>query len=262
MSRQKFLSGVLGLAVLWLANTGMAYEIAVEFSADAVQKSPARPDYRARMFVSKDAVRTESMMNNVKVVEIINSKNGTYWLLIPEQKLYLEQQRGPTEPARTKHKSANATPCAAMPNTKCRLLSKETINQRQTEKWEFSVERDGQQYRSLHWIDVERKMPVREFFPDGTLSELQLVEMEMINQRKTEKWIKLITGKDGRQSQSTQWYDPELKLAIREELPGGFFRELNNIKVGKQDKKNFRVPADYIKTDRMPENLLPGYAHQ
>ena len=42
---------------------------------------------------------------------------------------------------------------------------------------------------------------------------------------------------------ATQWYDPELKIAIREELPGGYIRELRDIKTGKQEKDLFEIPS-------------------
>ena len=45
--------------------------------------------------------------------------------------------------------------------------------------------------------------------------------------------------------QTTQWYDRELQIAMREELPGGYFRELRNIRIGPQSDALFRVPAGY-----------------
>ena len=44
---------------------------------------------------------------------------------------------------------------------------------------------------------------------------------------------------------TTQWYDPQLKIAIREELPGGYFRELRDIRVGAQSPQLFTIPAGY-----------------
>jgi len=44
---------------------------------------------------------------------------------------------------------------------------------------------------------------------------------------------------------STQWYDPELRIITREELPGGYFRELKSIEIGPQPPALFKAPADY-----------------
>jgi hypothetical protein len=51
----------------------------------------------------------------------------------------------------------------------------------------------------------------------------------------------------GEAMESFQWYDPQLKIAIREELPGGAYRELRNIQIGKQSASLFQIPADYRK---------------
>ncbi len=47
--------------------------------------------------------------------------------------------------------------------------------------------------------------------------------------------------------QLLRWFDPELNLAIREEFPGGFVREMKNIKLAPQDASLFEVPAGYKK---------------
>ena len=52
--------------------------------------------------------------------------------------------------------------------------------------------------------------------------------------------------------QSIQWYDKQLKMVIREELPGGYVRELRNIKLAKQPKELFSIPAGYQRRDEPP----------
>lgn len=240
---------------LLAGNNVSAYEVVQEFSAEAIQKAPARPDYRAHMYVSKDAVRTDSVINNIPVSEIINSKSRTRLLLVPKDKVYL-QQKASAKTGNTKQ-TKSGKPCDGMTNTTCKSLGKESINNRQTEKWEFVVNRNGQVYRSLHWIDVKRNMPVREFYPDGTVTELIIKGKEKVNGRATEKWLMQTTRADGQQISSTQWYDPELKMSIREEMPGGFVRELKNIKTGKQDRNLFAVPKGYKKVEQLPDYLMP-----
>jgi len=250
---QKFCSRIVVLVCLLVTSGTQAYEVAIEFSADAVQTTPGRPEYHARMYVSKNAVRTDSILNNTPVIEIVNSKNKTRSLLVPKEKIYIQQK---SNELTTEIKSSPEKPCEGLPDTTCRLLSKEKVNNRQTEKWEFVVKRNGQDYRSLHWIDVERHMPIREFFPDGTVTELLLKGKEKINGRKTEKWVMEVTRADGHKMLSTQWYDPELKISIREEMQGGFIRELRNIKMGKQGKKIFSIPDGYKKIEQLPGYLM------
>jgi len=247
----------VALFSLIFANVTLAYDVKVEFSADAVQQVPSRPEYHARMYVSKDAVRTDSVLNSIPVIEIVDSKNQTRTLLVPKEKVYMQQKRDKPTAATVTDKPASKKPCIDLPETTCKMLGKEKVNNRQTEKWEFIVKRNGQDFRSLHWIDVERRMPVREFFPDGTVTELVLNGTEKMNGRKTEKWVMQMTRSDGQQMVSTQWYDPELKISIREEMQGGFIRELRDIKTGKQDRKLFKVPTGYKKVEQLPGYLMP-----
>jgi hypothetical protein len=244
-------------AGLMIAGTSQAFEVAVEFSAKAVQIVPTRPEYQAQMYVSKNAVRTESVINNIPVVEIINADKQIRLLLVPRDKIYLQHKSDKPLSVGMSSKSASKNPCKGMADTTCKKLGNEKINNRKTEKWEFIVKRNEQNYRSLHWIDVERRMPIREFFPDGTVTELLFKGKEQKNNRKTEKWLMQMTRADGQQMTSTQWYDPELKMTIREEMQGGFVRELREIKTGKQDARLFDVPAGYKKVEQLPDYLRP-----
>ena len=58
-----------------------------------------------------------------------------------------------------------------------------------------------------------------------------------------------MTDAEGKQSTSKQWYDPELRIITREELPGGFYRELKSIAVAPQPPALFSVPADYKRVE-------------
>ena len=250
---QRFYSSIVVFVSLLVSSSAQAYEVAVEFSADAVQTTPGQSEYHARMYVSKNAVRTDSILNNTPVIEIMNSKNKTRSLLVPKEKVYVQHH---SNESMKETKSGSKKPCDGLIDTTCKMLVKEKVNNRQTEKWEFVVKRNGQDYRSLHWIDVERQMPIREFFPDGTVTELLLQGKEQINGRKTEKWVMQVTRADGNKMSSIQWYDPELKISIREEMQGGFIRELRGIKTGKQDKKLFSIPDGYKKIEQLPGYLM------
>jgi hypothetical protein len=92
-------------------------------------------------------------------------------------------------------------------------------------------------------------MPLRDVWPDGSVSELKLVGTTVLDGRNTEHWQRSVTRPDGEQQVSQQWYDPELRIVTREELPGGLFRELKRIEVGPQPPALFTVPADYQRVE-------------
>ena len=242
---------MIALLSLLMAGTTVAYEVAVEFSATAVQKAPGRPDNKKQMYVGKDMVRAESMLNNTLLVEIVKTKEQLRLFLIPGEKIYMQQNSPRPDMPDLSPKPASSNPCEGMKDTSCEMLATEMINDRQAEKWEFTLKQGDQIFLSLHWIDVEHRMLVREFLPDGTLTELSPLGAETINGRHSEKWLWQLAGPGGQVQTATQWYDPELKMTIREEMPGGFVRELRDIKTGSQDKALFEIPDGYKRVENL-----------
>jgi hypothetical protein len=74
---------------------------------------------------------------------------------------------------------------------------------------------------------------------------LEMTGRETVNGRTAEKWEMTVEREDGQTQRSYLWYDPVLKMAIREEFPGGYVRELTDIRIGPQPDSLFRVPGGY-----------------
>jgi hypothetical protein len=75
--------------------------------------------------------------------------------------------------------------------------------------------------------------------------------METVNGRNAEKWR--FTATQGDQTMtSLVWVDKELRMPIRQELPGGAVSELKNIQVGPQPVRLFQVPPEYTRIE-MPQ---------
>lgn len=230
-----------------------AYEVGVEFSAEAIQSMPDRPAMVAKMYVSKNAVRTESaMLNGQTMTEIVYIKDNRRVMLNSIRKTYIDQ----TMPGKSAVKKNKQTPCHNLSNSSCKKIGQEKINDRNAVKWEMTIKRNGRTYKSLHWLDKEHYFPVREQFHDGTVSNMTSLGKEQINGRETEKWKFHAVRPDGKNIESLQWYDKKLKMVIREVIPGGYVRELRNIKVEKQDKKLFVIPEEY-KKESMPAMAPP-----
>lgn len=249
--------GIFVLFSLLTAETSEAFDVAIEFSATAVQIAPGQPEHQKQMYIGKDYVRTDSMFNNTTLIEIFDRKKQLRYFLIPEEKIYLQQENpGPVMPELSEE-VASTKPCAGMKDTSCEMLGTEMINNRKTEKWEFTVKQGSNMQLSLHWIDVEHRMLVREFMPDGTLTELLPLGPERINGRPTEKWLWRSINPDGQIETATQWYDLELEIAIREEIPGGYIRELRDIRIGMQEDVLFEIPDEYTQVDKLQDYALP-----
>ena len=233
---------IVGSVLSFSAN---AFEIAQEFSAEAVQSVPGRPSMNVKMFISTKAVRTESTMNGNTLVEIVYPKDKRRILLNQQRKTYIEQKAQNIDTA--KSKKISSSPCNGLMNATCKKIGKEKINGRAAVKWEMAAQINGSKVKSLHWLDKKYHMPLRVQLHDGTISTMTLVGKEKINGRNTEKWKFSAIRPSGQKIESQQWYDPKLKMVIREALPGGYVRELRNIKISKQNKKLFKVPSDYKK---------------
>lgn len=256
MSRYVFTVG-MGMALLLFAAQPQAQGPALEFSAEAVQMAPDKQLRTARMYVGHERVRKEYSENGQQVAEIIDWGRGRVILLMPEQKTYMES--GTTEQTRILPRRAgeDTNPCLDMPSLQCRYLGQETLSGRRVDKWEMLAQRDGITERSLHWIDPQRQMSLRQILPDGRLTELTLVGQQILNGRQVEHWEQSSSLPDGEVQRVSQWYDPQLQIAIREELPGGYFRELRNIVVAIQPTQLFEVPAGYQRLEN-PARTLSG----
>jgi hypothetical protein len=136
-------------------------------------------------------------------------------------------------------------PCGGMPGLTCRNLGEEDLGGRKAVKWEIVASHQGQTMTSTQWIDKERGVPLRQEMPNGQTTELKFVAEEELEGRKVEKWEMVATMPDKPESRSYQWFDPELDLPVRQEMPGGVVSGMKNIRVGKQPDELFNVPAGY-----------------
>lgn len=237
---------VVACAVLTSSNS-YAESKTIEFSADAVISAQQQVVKRTKLFVSKKAVRSETTINGQNIVEIVYPDEGRAILINDSLKSYKER----TFDRQSEINNSNS-PCDRISNAICEKLGTENIAGYKTEKWQIISNKDGRKLRTLHWIDVKRKLAIREFFPNGMVAELKMIKKEKINGRDTEKWERSLSRPDGKNVKSYQWYDAGLKMAIKEELSGGYVRELKNIKISKQSKDLFSVPEDYTKIESQP----------
>lgn len=215
------------------------------FSAEAIQQIPGEDARNARIYVTASRVRTEYSRNGDRLVEIVDIEAGKSYLLLPSQREYIMREAPAHLRNLDKSATVQANPCAANPRAQCHRLGRERVMGRDAMKWEMVVEADGKPMRSLIWIDDKRKLPVRQIRPDGTVVEMSLQGQELFDNRQTEKWQMLMIRPDGETLKSQQWYDLELQIIIREELPGGYARELRDIRIGEQPPGLFRIPSGY-----------------
>jgi len=240
----------IGLAALLVAPIALAD---AQFSADMVQRGPDGQSSAGKIQVGKDKTRTEAAFQGQSMVRITDTQRGMEWILFPDRKSYVERSTlGPDGKPRVEPTAQD--PCAGLPGLTCKAKGEENISGRSTLVWDITVNQQGKTATVTQWIDKERgpAFTLRQTMAEGGQMERVLQGQEELAGRKTEKWEVKMTGPDGKTMASTEWYDPELKMAIKQELPGGIVSELVNIKVGPQADANFTVPAGYTPME-MPQ---------
>jgi hypothetical protein len=213
----------------------------VEFSAEMRQSGP-QGDSQSKMYVGKDRMRMEMEQGGQQIIRIVDNTKQVEWILYPDQQSYIER-KGPG--AAPSGQADDTNPCASMPGATCEDLGTETVNGRKAVKWKVAVSHQGKVYESTEWIDSERKVSLRSERADGSRSELTVLGQEQLGGRAVEKWEMKSSLPGKAPETSYEWFDPTLKLAVREEFPGGFVREMVNIRVGPQPDDLFIIPAGY-----------------
>lgn len=233
------------ILLLFSCVTLWAGEATVEFSADTLTTVPQQDPQHGKIFVGDGRLRTEFEANGKTMIQIIDMKQQTAYMLIPEQKSYMQRQAAPGDLSSGSAATKDSSPCAGMQNITCKKLGVEVVNGRSAEKWEFSSPGQEESGKMISWLDQERRIPIRQTLPDGTTMEMRLLGKETVNGRNTEKWEMNVTRPGGESHVSYQWYDPQIKMNIREEQPGGYVNELVNVSVGAQPAELFAVPPGY-----------------
>jgi len=217
-----------------------------EFSAEMVQRGADGQTTSAKMYVGDKRMRTEMSHQGQQVVRIVDQERGVEWILFPDRKSYMERQLAPEGQAMPAEPTAE-DPCAGMPGMTCRKLGEETVAGRPARKWEMIAAFQGKTVTSTQWIDKERgpAFVLRQETSNGQKMERAMLGTETIDGRAVEKW-KIDMVQPGGQSMTTfEWYDPQLKLALKQEYPGGMVSEIKNVRIGTQPDQLFGVPAGY-----------------
>lgn len=232
----------IALAALIFVNPAVANP--VEFSADTFQKTADGTEQRGKMYVGKSHVRTETASGANQIISIVDQQRGVQWLLFPASKSYVEKKLSGLIAG--SDRSADFDPCAGLEGSTCERIGDVLLDGRDAVQWKVRMQRQGASQTMVQWIDRRRAIPLRSEMSNGQRMEMRLVGPDTLGGREVEKWESTIYAPGQTEGTSShQWYDPTLNLVIREELPGGFVRELNNIKLGIQPPVLFKLPVGW-----------------
>lgn len=218
---------------------------ALSFSADAIQIREGQFSH-ARMYWSDGRVRFEYIEDSVPMVQIYDTiNNRVIWLDTEEkqfmiQKLPAEQQ---LDPMLRKNKIVS-NPCASIEFAVCTRLKEVSINNRDAIKWLVTMTQDGLDSHTFLWIDKLYEIVVRQESPDNSLITVLIDDDQEFEGRKVRKLTVHAYSNDYR-NQTTQWYDDELDIIVRQQYENGSMDELRNIKLEEVKEEKFTVPENY-----------------
>lgn len=163
----KFLVRTLSVVALFLSSLAIAQQ---DFSADIVNNKQDRMSTPGRIYLTKDKMRFESHDQAAEHfgAMIMNLNTRTTDVLIPERKMYIESSAtmGPAtqrtwnffRPADIDNACADWIKLANKPGGTCRKVGSETVNGRNTIKYE-GTSADGQP--STVWLDTKLDFPIK-----------------------------------------------------------------------------------------------------
>ncbi len=223
---------------------------AAEFSAEMVQAAPQQPEATARLYVGATGVRTEFEKNGRELVQIIVPEERISWLISPKEKTYEIHHLPSLPPELAAMAVTPVSPCSTVATASCRRVGTERVGGREAEKWHVTHQRDATRTMQV-WVDKDHRFVLRQTV-DGELTfERRFIGIEQRDGRQLEKWESSSRTAAGRLARGHEWYDPELHVATRQELPGAYVRELRDIRAGKQPEELFQIPSGYRKVEAL-----------
>ncbi|MFA5157146.1 MAG: DUF4412 domain-containing protein [Candidatus Omnitrophota bacterium] len=140
----KLMIAVMSAVVLLSA----AVALAEDFSAEMVSTTKDGV-FQGKIFVTKDKVRMEAP----DAVTISRMDKKVVWMLMPKDKMYMEQEIDTSRPMAPTEKVEN--------EIERKLVGKEAIGGRMTEKYEITYNQNGNRETMYQWIASGLTIPVK-----------------------------------------------------------------------------------------------------
>lgn len=216
---------------------------AKSYSATAIHGLPGQPETTGKIVKSGQNIRLEFSQNGQTIIQILRPTDGVMYILNPQDQTYFETRDQPVPVTTTE---GYTMPCGdAAQMATCERIGTDTVSGIKVERW--AVASKPQTRPLIILWDSTRRRALRQDFPDGSVMAMKFQAMEPLNGRMTEHWSIKITSPNLPANTGSWWFDPELRVVVREELPGGELRRLDEIVVGAVEDSAFQVPEGWQK---------------
>jgi outer membrane lipoprotein-sorting protein len=134
---------------------------AAEFSAEIAMQGNNTPATHGKVYIKGNKFRQEFDMGGVKHISIMRGDKQVVWMVIPDQKVYMEMALTPQAKAKM----------MKMPQdqAKMKLLGTETVNGYEADKYEATGTK-GQASKEYVWVAKKLGMPLKMTSADGSFS--------------------------------------------------------------------------------------------
>jgi len=226
-----------------------------DFTATAVQTIPDQPDQIGQVAKSGSNMRFEYQQNGSTLVKILRPTEGIVLILEPQMQTYIEFIGPSVSPDVA---DGPTSPCPeATPETEGHMCERSggdvSVYGVLTQRWLLG---NGQQQPQVILWDPLRRKTLRQEFPEGSVMSMSFNAMVDMAGRQTEYWTIDYTTLGHEPLSTGWWFDPTLRVVVREDLPGGGSRRLENIQAGPVDPALFDAPTGWQKQN-MPATNAP-----
>lgn len=150
-NRVKLMSLAMSVFIFLLATIVMAED----FSADIVSTTK-EGTFKGKIFVSQDKVRMEISES----ISITRMDKQVIWILMPVEKIYMEQPFDPGKVVATSEKING--------EIERKLIGQETIDGRMTDKYQIVYNANGKTETMFQWLAVGLSIPVKTAAADNS----------------------------------------------------------------------------------------------
>jgi len=257
MSIKHILSAVVTSLSIALTAPAMAQQT-LSYTATALHALAGQPETSGKVVKSGQNMRLEFVSEGLQIIQILRPEIGAMYILDPAAHTYMEIL-GPAVPATATDAYTNPCPGQAA-GPACQRIGNDTVNGITVERWLLSASPNNQP-TVLLW-DSTRRRALRQEFPDGSKMIMSFKAMRDLNDRRTEYWTTELSRPGQPVQAGDWWFDPQLRVVVRETLANGETRRLENIVIGAVDPAAFQIPQGWQKLDLPQPTATPPAASE
>lgn len=157
---------ISALILLFVAVPAVLAQKPTPFSADMKMTMGEGMGMDGKVYFGGQKIRMEMNTPRGQSVMIVDPEKKTTYMLMPEQKMYMEMNAAMAQRRAPELKPFDINnPCATASNTTCKKVGTETVNGRACDKWEFTT--SG--HVSTLWLDQKLHFPIKTVADSATM---------------------------------------------------------------------------------------------